>query len=374
MHIKKVLTIVLFVAVCLLIFNGNTMGSTEGVFQLYPGESRVLDIAGLTQAAIGNDSIADIRVLSSDEILLNGLSQGQTSLIIWKGQERMDYKVFVKEIEDKGLSDDDKRALSAKIHASIRQPGVNVRFIEESAVLEGYVRNYEIFSWAEQVARLYVDNVINHISVDEGKKRIKIDAQIIEITRDLSSKLGIASIEEAIKEGIVANSGVFLSNLSLAIQKGEGRILSEPSIIVYEGQEAELLVGGEIPIPLSQEESGNVEWKNYGVKVTIVPNIEENGAIIATVSSEVSSLDWSNRVTTGGVDIPAFRVRRANTTVQTYPGDLLVLGGLIQVDEVKHINKLPILGDIPILGELFKHTDIKENRTELIMTINIEVM
>jgi pilus assembly protein CpaC len=342
------------------------------VHSLYPGETIVLDVVGLERAAIGDENVADVRVLSDNELMLNGITPGTTSLVTWQFGRREVHRVEVKHQSDLGPSE--QRLLCAKIHASIGEPGVTVRFAGASVILEGYVKSQEAMNRAEKIALLYSDYVSNFLTVCETRCRILIEVQVVEMTKDTSLQLGVVPLDSLLKEGVLRNAEAFLKSLSMNIQEGSARVLSQPTLVVLEREDAELLVGGEVPIPVLDGDSTSIEWKEHGIGMTIHPVVDADGGIVVSLDVEVSSIDWVNGITTGGVSIPALRVRREVTRVKTYPHDLLVLGGLLQLNTDVQVRKLPILGYIPLVGGLFTNRDSTEKETELVILVRSRVI
>lgn len=357
----------------LLLYSHDALSAEkQKVYSICQGQSIILDVPGLSRIAVGNEQIADVRVLNETEVLLHGINPGQTSLIIWKDEARESYLV---EVMAKPVLDlQEQRSLCNKIHASISELGVNVRFVEDTVVLDGLVKSQEDLDRACAIASLYFDKVKSFLKVHTTKERVSLHVQIIEVSQDSSSKLGISSIDDVVKKGIVKNAEAFLEHLSLVMNEGNAKVLSQPSLVVFEGEKAELLVGGEVPIPVFQGDSISVEWKKYGVSLHITVDVEADGGIIVDLETEVSSLDWNNGIEIGGNSVPAFRVRRETTRVKTYQDNILVLGGLVQTDELEQVEGLPFVSNIPFIGEFFKHRMSTEKQTELIITVMAEVI
>lgn len=158
--------------------------------------------------------------------------------------------------------------------------------------------------------------------------------------------------------------------------KNRAKTLAHPNLLVLDGREASMLVGGEIPIPIVQSaQTGTVatvtiEYKEYGVKLKVTPTITSDDTVQLKIAPEVSSIDRANSVVMSGFVIPALRVRRAESVVNLKTGQSLVLAGLIQNEDTKLIKQIPLLGDIPILGEFFKMTTLKTEDTDLIIIIS----
>lgn len=162
-------------------------------------------------------------------------------------------------------------------------------------------------------------------------------------------------------------------------EKDHARILSEPNVLVDDGGKATIHVGGEIPLPIAQPGGGGVssvtvEWKQYGVLLDVEPTILEGGRRInLKVSPEVSSLDFGNAVTISGFTLPAMRSRRAETQVTVSDGDTLVLAGLLQQEDTRTLNKIPLLADLPIIGQLFRHKEFQKGESELVIMVTPEI-
>ena len=158
--------------------------------------------------------------------------------------------------------------------------------------------------------------------------------------------------------------------LNLLEQEGHAKLLSSPNLVAQPGQEATFLVGGEIPIPVS---SGlgtvSVDYKQYGVQMNVTPTILGNGGVEAKIAPEISDLDYANAVTLNGFAIPAFKTSKLSTDVITQNGESIIMGGLIRRVEQRTIQKFPILGDIPILGELFRSTAYQHTDTDIVFVM-----
>jgi pilus assembly protein CpaC len=153
-------------------------------------------------------------------------------------------------------------------------------------------------------------------------------------------------------------------------QEGLVTVLAEPSLVALSGQTASFLAGGEFPIPVSQTNGAiSVEFKQFGVKLDFTPTVLSEGRISLKVRPEVSQIDTSVSVTTGGITVPGLSVRRADTTVELASGQSFVIGGLLQSNTNDIISQVPGLGSIPILGKLFSSTNYQNNKTELVIMV-----
>jgi len=158
--------------------------------------------------------------------------------------------------------------------------------------------------------------------------------------------------------------------LNLLISQGHGRLLSSPDLVTLPGQEATFLVGGQIPIPFSSGlGSVTIDYKDYGVKLDVTPTELGNGSIDTKISPEVSDLDFANAVVLNGFTVPALKTSRLSTEVITQGGEAIVLGGLLKHEETRTILKIPLLGDLPILGKLFRSTAYQNNNTDVVFVM-----
>jgi len=166
--------------------------------------------------------------------------------------------------------------------------------------------------------------------------------------------------------------------LNALVTEGKARVLSEPSLLVLDGNSANMLVGGELPIPVIQSSSaGNaisVLFKPFGIKLSVAPTIVPDDTIQLRVSPEVSTLDFSSGVQLNGFSIPGIAIRTATSTLQMKDGQTLVIGGLYDNNDNKSVNKVPFLSSIPILGEFFKSTVTKKEEHELLVLIEAEIL
>ena len=188
-------------------------------------------------------------------------------------------------------------------------------------------------------------------------------------------------VETALGVGKALTIGAFVRTtrlaptLDLLVQRGDAKMLSEPTLIALPGSAASFLVGGEVPIPYSSG-AGQVSimFKEYGVRLNITPTLLGSGAIEAKVTPEVSDLDFQNGVQTGGFVIPALRTSRLSTDVITQSGESIVLGGLMRHVEQRSIQKIPLLGDLPIIGKLFRSTRYQTEQTDLVFVMTPTVV
>jgi pilus assembly protein CpaC len=158
--------------------------------------------------------------------------------------------------------------------------------------------------------------------------------------------------------------------LDLLLQTSHARVLSSPDLVTLPGNEATFLVGGEIPIPFSTGlGTYSITYKDFGVKLDVVPSILADGSVQTVIKPEVSSLDFQDAITLNGFVIPALQTSRLATDVTTKPGESIIMGGLLKRVEQRQINKIPLLGDIPVLGKLFRSTLYQSSETDVVFVM-----
>lgn len=365
-------------------------------------ESKYMAASGITRLAVGNPAIADVQLLSSGDFLLVGKKAGTTSLIVWSdGGRRTEYTVYVA---------GNDRGMASAIQDAIGYPKVHVQMIEDRVMLRGKVENQYEHDTALKIAGLYTggdgSGVIDLLEM-EHPSQIRLEAQIIEINSDYTKNLGIqywsqtpGSNSSSDSSTGNSNSGItvgtaglfyggedFSSNrkhggwlgshvanvnvtLQALINEGKARILSRPSITTMSGKPANILIGGRIPIPVS-DGNGNVsiDWHEYGMKLNIEPVVDSEDKITSKVHAEVSTLDYSHGVKIDSFSVPGIATREAESEVNVRSGMTMAIGGLINSEDAKIVSKIPLLGDLPIIGRFFRHTSNTRDKREVIILI-----
>ena len=368
-------------------------------------ESRYIQETGLTRVAIGSPDIADVQLLSARDFLLVGKKPGSTTLLVWSANGRQEYIVTVTG-ENSGLA--------AMIEKAINLPGVTVQMVGDKILLRGTVMNQYEKDLALKIAGLYTGttpstsasgssnssgkaidktggNVIDLLQMARPSQ-VRLEAQIIEIASKNAKELGIEygtnlgnsdskiDAQNTIYAGedwntrgwggwLVRHSSTINAALNAMITQGKARILSRPNISTLSGEKARILIGGSIPIPVNNDGSVGIEWKEYGVKLDIEPIVDQMDKITSKVHAEVSSLDYSHGITQNGFAIPALATREAEAVIHVTNGMSMVIGGLLNSEDSKTVTKIPLLGNIPILGEFFKHTSTSRDKREIIIII-----
>lgn len=301
----------------------------------------------ITRLAIGDPKIADVHPNGGSAFLLTGIAPGATSLMIWTAcaSEPRQSMVFVQgrataALTSASLLPSDDPSLPSQVQTDIRFVEVSrTKLKEATASLVGTRGNF-LFGAPGTLPpidgvptpRLPVDNSLFNFSWIGGKTMMIINAL----------------------EG-----------------SGFAYTLARPSLVALSGQSASFLAGGEIPVPVPSAGSDNVsiEYKEFGIRLTLTPTIIGRNRIALKVAPEVSELDFSNAVNIAGTTVPALTIRRTDTSISLADGESFVISGLISTSNSSQVNKFPGLGDIPVLGAFFRSSQINREERELLMIV-----
>lgn len=341
--------------------------------RLRPGFQQILERFGVSRLSVGNPEIVEAQPLPRDAgILVVGKKEGETDLVLWERNARTVWHVEVG--SGKRSIAGDAREFAGAF------PGLSVVEAGSSVILRGAVATSQDKTVLEEYARSH-PGVHLRLSLPEEKKTLLLyDLKIIEIGRGETAQLGIRWPDALPAKGTfgvgTGNAGTFAvgtdfeARLNFLMANGKARILSNPRLACESGGEAQFLAGGEIPIVIVTPETRTVQWKTYGIILRIHPTMAEGGKIRTQVDAEVSAVDHGS----GTSDVPGFLTRRVSTLFSTPPGETVMLSGMVKSEMAKDVAKVPLLGQIPVIGELFKSRSFRENRTELAIFITPTVV
>ena len=375
-----------------------------------PGFERIVLTAGrstvlatefdITRIAITNPAVADAVVVQPREILIDGKGAGTVSLIIWGTGRRAQYDVVV----EPGVT-----TLQQKLQSLFPGEDITATQNDEALVLSGRVSSTAVMLMAGEIAQASAPKtkVINLLQVPggPGSQQVMLQVRFAEVNRRAVQDLGVnlfmgpngendyvarTTTGQFTPPGFDQGSTTFSDFLNLFVmntkynigvvikalqQKGYFQSLAEPNLIAYNGQEASFLAGGEFPVPVVQGISNavSIQWKEFGVRLKFTPTIAGD-TIRLKVRPEVSSLDFNNGVTLSGFRIPSLITRYAETDVELRDGQSFAIAGLMHNTSQENGSKVPILGDIPILGALFKSKSDTKEQTELMVIITPQLV
>jgi pilus assembly protein CpaC len=359
------------------------------------------------ELSIANPAIADISSLSDRTIYVLGKSPGLTTLTILDANGRLITNVDVRVAAD--ISEFKER---------LRQvlPGekIEVRTANDGILLSGTVSSTARLQRALDLAERYAPERVSNLMVVGGIQQVMLKVRFAEMQRSVSKSLSASlALNGSAASGNLGlnggtnstnNSGAITSTLGGAVPavndnnaallfgfnagsvevgvllealetKGVVRTLAEPNLTALSGQEAKFLAGGEYPIPVSQEGGTvSVDYKPFGVELNFIPRVVDGDLINLELEAAVSSLDPTNGVTFNNFSIDAFKRRETKTTVELRDGESFAIAGLLQDDFIDTAGQVPWLGDLPVLGALFRSADYQRSQSELVIIITAHLV
>ena len=431
---------------------GSARAQESSTINLGVGTQKVMTVPGTTRIALGDPSIAEVKVIGNNQILVIGQAEGKTTLLVWKSSgQRVSYLVTVRKQDPNEVISEIKKLLGEIEGVTVRMVGdriyldgqaytsgdaerieqvvalypnvksfvkvapnakklvaqnltaafqkaglrnVQANVVGSTIFLEGSVESQQDLQKAELITKAVGEKVENLLVVGI-KRMILSEVQFVEIRRNGKDRYGIkypTDITGSVTATANINQELFPSSFgagrgamgfnagadfSIGFQgnDGYGRLLAQPKLVCASGEKAEFLAGGEVPIPLITQNQFNVEYKPYGVILNLKPTADRNGNIQTEIEAEASELDTSVAVSFGGsAAIPGFRTRKVKTNVTVRHGETIVLSGVFSHDEQKAVSKLPGLGHIPILGELFKSRAFDSTKRELVIFVTPRIV
>ena len=279
--------------------------------------------------------------------------------------------------------------LAEQIRQTLNLPNIKVTVTKGSVLLTGSVAGEDEMKRATELAKLLSPNVTAALDV-EDPPQVRVEVKVLEIARTdldhfgfefppLNSDGGTYVFGEQAVNGPIVRQTPAAATVQAFAQNNNTRLLSSPSTTVRSGKEAKINVGGRIPIPSTTYGSQgtgsgvlqqSVDWQEFGVILTVTPTVDRSGNIALKLQTEVSEPDFSLAVNISVGLVPGFKTRSCDTDVLVRPGELLVIGGLIDRQTRKTVVKFPILGDLPVLGALFRSTRFQEGDTELVILVS----
>jgi pilus assembly protein CpaC len=370
----------------------------------------------IKRISVTDPAVADPIVVGPTQILVHGRSAGEVSLLIWDELERSRSFDLRVDVDVTAASEEEKRVFPDE--------QIVVTPSRSAIVLSGHVSTEDVAKRAGMIAEAYSKNVVNVLTFGPvGAQEVLLEVKFAEVDRSAVLQLGAnyltpgtghttgtlstgqfgaqsistttattstaggttttstASTPPTINVSNALNLFLFRSDLDFGVvvealqQKNLLQILAEPNLIAVNGKEASFLAGGEFPFPIVQPGQGfaavTISFKEFGVKLKFTPVIMPSGNIHLRVVPEVSELDFTNALTISGFTIPALSTRRADTEFELQDGQSFVIAGLMDNRVTEIYNKIPGLGDIPILGNFFKSKNVQKSKTELMVLCTV---
>ena len=362
----------------------------------------------LRRVSVTDPAIASALPITPTQILVHGKAPGEVSLVIWDELERsrsFDLRVDV-----------DVSACAEEEHRVFPDEQISVTPSRAAIVLSGHVSTEDVQKRAGELASAYSPKVVNVLTFGPvGAQEVLLQVKFAEVDRSALTQLGVNFISTGAANTIgtittgqfggvgpqsltkgpnggttvatetinnVLNLFLFRPDINFgavieALQtKNLLQILAEPNLIAVNGKEASFLAGGQFPFPIVQPGNGftavTISFKEFGVRLQFTPVITPNGYIHLKVAPEVSTLDFANALTISGFTVPALSTRRAETEFELQDGQSFVIAGLMDNRVTDIYNKIPGLGDIPILGNFFRSKSMQKSNSELMVLCTVK--
>ncbi len=346
--------------------------------------SRVKAPSHLARVSVGNPEIVDVSLVKNGDVFLVGKKSGSTNVFLWTREDKLTLIDVVVSIDVVGLQE--------KLHELMpNETAIKVGAAGDSFVLSGQVADAVAVRQATLLAEQYGGKKVINLLATRDVAQVMLEVKVAEVQKSIDDKLG-GSVRVGGAGAAAGTSTQFLSgsagsisilngvtnfSLDAEINDGRAKILAEPNIVAISGQEASFLAGGKIYIPVPQSTGFGaatitLQEEEYGVGLKFLPTVLEGGKINLRVTPEVSELSSTGTTFGTGTSlsvIPTITTRRASTTVQLNDGQSFAIGGLIKNDVTEAVKAFPVLGELPVLGALFRSSEFQNNRTELVFVI-----
>jgi len=379
------------------------------------GKSQVLNLQEpFTRVSVTNPAIADVFVVTPSQILVNGKAVGVTSLVVFYPTKTMFFDLIVQ--TDLGL-------LRERLKQIAPRDDIRIHPAQDAIILEGTVSSDRTIAGAVEVAQVFAPKgkVVSLLSLIDAKpQQVLLQVHVAEVTRAALQELGFsiralgsafmgamfpgstfvptlgslgqvtqpgfAGVQQGSASGpdfpfqggsFVLSSGQrdYAGIVHSLAEKNALRTLAKPNLLTHSGREAKFLSGGEFPYPVAQRsDTITIEFKEFGVGLLFTPVVVDGETIHLKVRPEVSSLDFSQGLVSAGFRIPVIRKNEAATNVSLKDGESFAIAGMINNEVRQAVQKIPILGDIPILGALFRSSRFQNNETELLFLVTVKLV
>lgn len=367
----------------------------SGEIELAAGGQRLVDTPKtVSRLAVGNEAVAAVKVIGSRQFVIQGNQPGVTTLMVWQRGEKTADRYPLRVNKAVALPPEGAGELQLKSAGDL-------------SVLSGTASDLA----AQAVAREYAAHgagdakpaVVDRSVMGFGGE-VQIDVRVVEFSRKILNKAGLSILSN--KSGFTFGSyapgslsKAQLSNGAISVEaelpinqalnllvgnakknllgvvsvlegNGFARTLARPTLVAQSGRDAEFLAGGEFPVPVPQAlGQTTIQYKPYGIRLQVTPTVLADNRIALTVAPEVSDLNFENGITINGVSVPSLSTRRATTSIELGNGESFVIGGLVSQAMMRNVNKIPGLGDLPLLGAFFKSISLSREDKELLFIV-----
>lgn len=336
-----------------------------------------------SKIVVAQSEIAEVVATTDRSFYVRGVEYGSTNLLVYGPGGRLMQVIDIRV----GF---DAMSLQEDLRAALPNETIVVRNLGEDLLLTGEVSDTAVAARAQTIAERFAPGAISSSLSVRAAQQVILEVRVIEASRSalqdigLSLSIGNSSFQVSNSGQLVGSSpantvissfgGIGGVNVDVALnaleQKGVVRTLAKPNLVAVSGGKATFLAGGEFPFPVPDGDRGiTVQFREYGVKLNFEPAVQSNGMIKMLVAPEVSQLDPTSSLRFNGFEVPGLITRKASTTVELKSGDTFAIAGLFQRDLTNTANQMPVLGDLPVIGALFRSARFRRAETELMIIV-----
>jgi pilus assembly protein CpaC len=363
--------------------------TTGQSFKIAKGVPQMIETdRAFSEIVVGDPAIADAWPLTEKSFMVLGNKGGITGIVLFDGERNI---VGAGDFEINLHTD----RLQAALESKLPDANVDASSANGSIVLSGTAADQKTIDEATQIASQFgAAAVVNTVDIGGGKQ-VQLKVRFLEASRTASRELGLkwgvtgdktnVNIGNGLTSGAtpfgeivsqILMGGVSVDLLVEALEeRGLARSLAEPNLVALSGQTSSFLAGGEFPVPVAGDnDSVTVDFKKFGVSLAFTPTVGRNGLIHLDIKPEVSEIDYSAAVTINDITIPGLKVRRADSTLELRDGQSFVIAGLLQASRSATRQRVPWLGEVPVLGNLFRSTAYSRNETDLVIIVTPHIV
>ena len=377
-------------------------GATSATLRVPMNRAVVVESEALfAELSVANPNIADIATLSERTIYVLGRAPGRTTMTLLSVEGQLIANVEIQVVPD--LAE-----FRERLQEILPSEEIEVRTANDGIVLSGTVSSGQVLDRAMELAERYAPDRVSNLMSVGGVQQVMLKVRFAEMNRsvakNLSTSLGFGgsdvtagfntlntqgALSNALANNIPiaqANTGAILfgfgagsTQVRLLLEaletKGLARTLAEPNLSALSGQQATFLAGGEVPIPVPADDGVvAIEYRAFGVEIDFIPRVVDGDLINLELGTAVSSIDTSSDFTINGDSVPSFITRQTSTTIELRDGESFAIAGLIQDDFTDLSNQVPWLGDVPVLGTLFRSAQYQREQSELVIIITAHLV
>lgn len=366
-----------------------TTASTDSVIEVGTGHSYIYrGDREINRVLVSDDEVAQVNLLEEGQFQVRGVQPGSTDIWVWfRDEPAVPVRHSVRVVRD---LEELRQRVQGLVGADVEAP--QVHDVENRIVLEGTVADVTTFDRVVALVQVYDAEFVNLLSVT-GDHQVQLEVVFAEVSRSRLRELGVdlwwdsGSLISGVglTLGHVAPPGVaqtfnlvgtlaagfdLMASLKVLEQHNLSKVLARPTLVALSGQKAEFLAGGEVPIPVAQfGDRTTIEFREYGVKVTFVPTVLADAVVDVRVYVEVSDLDRTNALRMSNLSVPGLVSRKSESHLRLASGMTFAMSGILDERITSTHSKVPGLGDIPLLGALFRRVEHRREETELVIFV-----